>query len=1311
GTLVHTGGTLDVPIIKLGSGGTLQANSLGGNTGASGFTFDGGTLKTTASFTTTVPMTLNAGGGTVDTNGFNPKLNGMIDGSGALTKTGAGTMELTGTNTYSGGTTVLQGGLRPRSAGAMGSGTVSIADGANFMPWFNSGSSIITNDFVLNGLGSVDGKDAIYADGGGAGFGEYTISGQITLNATSNIGGHVTNHLKLTGEVTGPGGLTKGGTWGGGTNILTLAAHNTYAGPTTITQGTLKLGDAGAVVANAGFETPAINWSYDPAGAVWAFASAGIASNGSPWFIPDAPEGNQGGFVQKTGNLSQSINFTQAGPYSLLFSSVGRGGGNGPNDMQVQIDGTNLLSWTPAQAAWTTYLSGPITLTAGSHTLNFAGQISPSDKSSVVDLVRIVHDRIPDGSAVSISAGATLDLNNTAEMIGPLSGAGGSSVTLGSGALIVNSTANSTFSGAISGTGELYKTGPAQLLLNGASTYSGGTTVADGIVRIDNGQALGTGAVSVADGASLMFWASSAMTVENDIILRGMGPGPGRPALNQDGGAGLVTINGNVLLAATSDIGVGGSSWNDMRINGIVSGPGGMVVKEENNTGAQKRTLFLSGANTYTGATDITSGTVNIQHNNALGAGGHTTGTMTWIRNGAALELQGDITTNEHAHFQGAGPSGGGAIRNISGTNTMTDSYAMDANSTIGVDAGTLVFQTTRPEGSLYDAPSGTYQLTKVGAGTLQFNGPNTYSGITYINEGTINIRNDSGLGSGGHTSGTMTWIRDGAALELQGGITINEHAHFQGSGPAGLGSIRSISGNNTMTDRYAMDADSTIGVDAGMLSLQNAGTATEGPVYEFGGSWHLTKVGAGQLRINGPSTYTGGTTIEAGIVRMDHGQALGTGAVSVADGASLMVWAPAAMTVANDITLNGMGISDTRPALNQDGGGGLVTLTGTVTLAATSDVGLGGSTSNDLVINGQITGPGGLVVDQASSGSGWSRQQTLILNANNDYSGGTNVTGGALRLGHANAAGPGDINVAGGANVLLWFNSGSNTVANNFTLGGMGSVAGGKDAIYADGGGAGYGEYVLSGQITLAADSNIGGHNINDLRITGKVTGSGGLTKGGGRTDENNTLFLANTGNDYTGATVVNAGTLLVNGSLLNTAGTTVTGGMLAGNGTIANNVDVLAGGTISAGDALGKLSIGGSYTSGGTMLAELGGTSPGVDYDWLAVTAIADLGGMVDVNLVDGFVPVSGDFFDVLTADGGIDGGVSDGLTGVTFDFADAPLPLTGQYWNTSIVGADGGPQALRLEVAAPEPSTVILAVLGLLGLTFVGWRKRKK
>ncbi|MDY0169808.1 MAG: autotransporter-associated beta strand repeat-containing protein [Thermoguttaceae bacterium] len=173
-------------------------------------------------------------------------------------------------------------------------------------------------------------------------------------------------------------------------------------------------------------------------------------------------------------------------------------------------------------------------------------------------------------------------------------------------------------------------------------------------------------------------------------------------------------------------------------------------------------------------------------------------------------------------------------------------------------------------------------------------------------------------------------------------------------------------------------------------------------------------------------------------------------------------------------------------------------------------------------IISDGVNGPARVT----KSGTG-----TLALTRENTYAGGTTVEGGAVHMGTAGAIGTGQVSIAGGANVLLWWNSGSNIVTNNFTLNGLGAHDS-KTAIYADGGGAGYSEYVLSGTITLAATSNLGGHNINHLRVTGRITGPGGLTKGGGRTDENNALILTNTGNDFAGDTTISKGTLRLGAS-----------------------------------------------------------------------------------------------------------------------------------------------------------------------------------
>ncbi|RWE03584.1 autotransporter-associated beta strand repeat-containing protein, partial [Mesorhizobium sp.] len=110
GTNAYTGGTAI-------NGGTLQVSAdtnLGAAAGA--LTFDGGTLSNTASFTSGRGVTLLAGGGTFRTDA-DLTLTNVIGGAGALTKTGAATLTLTGTNPYAGGT-FIDGGVLSVSADA-----------------------------------------------------------------------------------------------------------------------------------------------------------------------------------------------------------------------------------------------------------------------------------------------------------------------------------------------------------------------------------------------------------------------------------------------------------------------------------------------------------------------------------------------------------------------------------------------------------------------------------------------------------------------------------------------------------------------------------------------------------------------------------------------------------------------------------------------------------------------------------------------------------------------------------------------------------------------------------------------------------------------------------------------------------------------------------------------------------------------------------------------------------------------------------------------------------------------------------------
>lgn len=113
GTNAYAGGTSI-------NGGTVAISSdanLGNASGA--LAFNGGTLQNTANVASARAATLNAGGGTFQTTG-NLTLAGAIGGTGAPTKTDAGTLLLTGNNTYGGGTTIAAGTLQLGNGGTSG---------------------------------------------------------------------------------------------------------------------------------------------------------------------------------------------------------------------------------------------------------------------------------------------------------------------------------------------------------------------------------------------------------------------------------------------------------------------------------------------------------------------------------------------------------------------------------------------------------------------------------------------------------------------------------------------------------------------------------------------------------------------------------------------------------------------------------------------------------------------------------------------------------------------------------------------------------------------------------------------------------------------------------------------------------------------------------------------------------------------------------------------------------------------------------------------------------------------------------------
>lgn len=183
GTLILTGSN------TYGGGTTITAGTLqvagDNNLGAAetGITFNGGTLKYGDAFNTARQVTLESGGGTFDTNGFDVALLTEVNGNGQLTKTGAGSLTLTLDNTYTGGTTIEQGTLQLGNGGTIGS---------------------VQGDIVDNGILDINRAD--------------------TLAVTSNISG-------------------EGQVYQTGLGTTVLQGSNSYSGATLVANGVLQAGN------------------------------------------------------------------------------------------------------------------------------------------------------------------------------------------------------------------------------------------------------------------------------------------------------------------------------------------------------------------------------------------------------------------------------------------------------------------------------------------------------------------------------------------------------------------------------------------------------------------------------------------------------------------------------------------------------------------------------------------------------------------------------------------------------------------------------------------------------------------------------------------------------------------------------------------------------------------------------------------------------------------------------------------------------------------------------------------------------------
>ncbi|MGC4033603.1 MAG: RHS repeat-associated core domain-containing protein [Tepidisphaeraceae bacterium] len=215
----------------------------------------------------------------------------------------------------------------------------------------------------------------------------YDANGNVILSANRQRFHDTTSTGEL-GEEKGSAGKTK---------ARVYYTENFYDAADRLTD-SVNLGTAGGIaLTNPGFESPALSsgsHAYAPTADGWTFTSnggtlpaTGIASNGSGFSAPTAPDGQQVAFVQGTGTMSQSLTLP-AGKYTITFKAAQRTTWGGAQGLDVKVDGTTVSSFSSLSGSFSEYVTAVFIVTGGSHTIVFAGTQS-GDNTAFVDSVQI----------------------------------------------------------------------------------------------------------------------------------------------------------------------------------------------------------------------------------------------------------------------------------------------------------------------------------------------------------------------------------------------------------------------------------------------------------------------------------------------------------------------------------------------------------------------------------------------------------------------------------------------------------------------------------------------------------------------------------------------------------------------------------------------------------------------------------------------------------------------------------------------------------------------------------------------------------
>ncbi len=954
---------------NLAGSGTWDTTTANWTTGSGSTTFldgDQAAFSNSAGGTITLSgalapssVTVSAASGSYTFSG--PTAGDKLTGATAINKSGAGALALTSVNDYVGGTNVSGGTLSIDGAGRLGSGAVTISQGATLLSNAGSGFALANDLQIGSGGGRIDtgSQNLSVASMGSltglltkAGAGTLTVNGAFSPGAGGGVAVEAGN-LVLGNSATSSGvyNLGASGVLTGNLVLSGTQRMNVNDGAVLSGAGQVQLATSGALISNL---------SGNSGGTI--SAGIGLNSTAAPFTA-----GSWTGATYTPGTFTSTIGATKGANTSTVGGLVVSGVISGASDVDfsngtVVGGGGGVLTLN----AQNTY--------AGNTTIN----ANTPDVAGTASIVLGIDDAIPTASGVIVGTkagigGAILNLNGHSQRLAYL--ADGVSATVGTTknlSIVNNGASPSTLTlggavtpgkafGGVIGTGagtiDLVKTGANTQSLAGTNTYTGSTTIEQGTLALTGAGSLASPSITVASGATFDVSAvTGGYTLSSTQTLGGTGtvsgaatvagaiaPGSGAigtlsmgdTTLSGGGGlnfqlydaAGAAGTGWDLIAAGTLSQAATGSFTIRLASASSAAGAAGSAVNFDANSPGSWEMISAIGltgfdANRYTVDTSgfanaLGGGNFSVSDSGAAGTGLYLVftpgsiatwdgGNGTWSAAGGGWST-GSWDPTRTAVF--ASPAGtvtvDGTVNADRGLQFDVGGYTLSGGSLAlgGASAAANTITTAADTTTIASSLAAANGFTKAGAGTLLLTG--AANGGAQVAAGQLQIGNG---GSAGSLAGDVS-LAAGTSLVFNRSDAASA-GNLTGSGAVrtdgGDLSIASIGENVALTNAGAAVV-TVSGAVGGAATVTNSG-AGRIALSDVTGSAAITNSGAGRIDLAGPTVSTSGAITASGGTISFGDAGFGSGGVNLSGGGKIAFDGSAPKTLANAITVAASG-------------------------------------------------------------------------------------------------------------------------------------------------------------------------------------------------------------------------------------------------------------------------------------------------------------------------------------------------------------------------------------------------------------------